>query len=186
VIGADQQLFQIEKSFRMAKSDLQARPICHRKRDSIEAHLTIVLAAVAVSRWIEHATGWSIRKFAKTARRYRTIQSAAVMVWSPAWTHPHIHSRASRHNDLETAVQLIAEELIGDAGLWFSLAVKQGLGRHLSLRFLNDRNGRTLVAHNACGPRSQPPVSGPKGQVRMSAAHLNPNYQGARAGGPSR
>ena len=60
----------------------------NRKRDSIEAHLTIVLAAVAVSRWIEHATGWSIRKFAKTARRYRTIQSAAVMVWSPAWTHP--------------------------------------------------------------------------------------------------
>jgi hypothetical protein len=29
----------------MAKSDLQARPIYQRKRDSIEAHLTIVLAA---------------------------------------------------------------------------------------------------------------------------------------------
>ena len=34
VIGAYHQLFQIEKSFRMAKSDLQARPIYHRKRDS--------------------------------------------------------------------------------------------------------------------------------------------------------
>ena len=77
VIGAYHQLFQIEKSFRMAKSDLQARPIYHRKRDSIEAHLTIVLAALAVSRWIEHATGWSIRKFVKTARRYRTIQIQA-------------------------------------------------------------------------------------------------------------
>jgi hypothetical protein len=32
----------------------QARPIYHRKRDSIEAHLTIVFAALAVSRWIEH------------------------------------------------------------------------------------------------------------------------------------
>jgi Transposase DDE domain len=42
VIGAYHQLFQIEKSFRMAKSDLQARPIYHRTRDSIEAHLTIV------------------------------------------------------------------------------------------------------------------------------------------------
>ena len=30
------------------------------------------------------------------------------------------------------------------------------------------------------GPDSQPPVSGPKGQVRTSAAHLNLNYQGAR------
>jgi hypothetical protein len=45
VIGSYHQLFHIEKSFRMAKSDLQARPIYHRKHDSIEAHLTIVFAA---------------------------------------------------------------------------------------------------------------------------------------------
>jgi Transposase DDE domain len=77
VIGAYHQLFQIEKSFRMAKSDLQARPVYHRTRDSIEAHLTIVFAALAVSRWIEARTGWSIRKFVKTARRYRTIQIQA-------------------------------------------------------------------------------------------------------------
>ena len=37
VIGAYHQLFQIEKAFRMAKSDLQARPVYHRKRDSIES-----------------------------------------------------------------------------------------------------------------------------------------------------
>jgi Transposase DDE domain len=77
VISAYHQLFQIEKSFRMAKSDLQARPIYHRTRDSIEAHLSIVFAALAVSRWIEHQTGWSIRKFVKTTRRYRTIQIQA-------------------------------------------------------------------------------------------------------------
>jgi hypothetical protein len=77
VIGSYHQLFQIEKSFRMAKSDLQARPVYHRTRDSIEAHLTIVFAALAVSRWIEHQTGWSIRKFVKTARRYRTIEIQA-------------------------------------------------------------------------------------------------------------
>jgi hypothetical protein len=77
VIGAYHQLFEIEKSFRMAKHDLQARPIYHRTRDSIEAHLTIVFAALAVSRWIEHQTSWSIRKFVKTARRYRTIQIQA-------------------------------------------------------------------------------------------------------------
>jgi transposase len=67
----------LERSFRMSKHDLQARPIYHRKRDSIEAHLTIVFAALAVSRWIEHQTGWSIRKFVKTVRRYRTIQIQA-------------------------------------------------------------------------------------------------------------
>jgi len=36
-----------------------------------------VFAALAVSRWIEQATGWSIKKFVKTARRYRTIQIQA-------------------------------------------------------------------------------------------------------------
>jgi hypothetical protein len=77
VIGSYHELWNIEKSFRMSKSDLQARPIYHRKRDSIEAHLTIVFAALAVSRWIEARTGWSIRKFVKTARRYRTIEIQA-------------------------------------------------------------------------------------------------------------
>ena len=62
VMGAYHQLWQIEKSFRMSKTDLRARPIYHHKRDSIEAHLTIVFAALAVSRWLERQTGWSIKK----------------------------------------------------------------------------------------------------------------------------
>jgi len=74
IIGAYHRLYQIEKSFRMAKSDLAARPIYHHLRDSIDAHLTIVLAALAISRWIEDATGWSIRKVVKTLRRYRRIE----------------------------------------------------------------------------------------------------------------
>jgi Transposase DDE domain len=77
VIGAYHRLFEIEKSFRMSKHDLQARPIYHHKRESIEAHLTVVFAALAVSRWIEAQTGWSIRKFVRTARRYRTIEIQA-------------------------------------------------------------------------------------------------------------
>jgi hypothetical protein len=77
VIDAYHRLIEIEKSFRMSKHDLQARPIYHHKRDSIEAHLTTVFAALAVSRWIEQTTGWSIRKFIRTARRYRTIQIQA-------------------------------------------------------------------------------------------------------------
>jgi hypothetical protein len=44
-----------------------------------------VFAALAVSRWIEHRTGWSIGKFVQTARRYRTIQIQA----GP----PHHHRR---------------------------------------------------------------------------------------------
>nr|WP_167175792.1 IS1634 family transposase [Saccharomonospora amisosensis] len=77
VIGAYHRLFQIEKSFRMSKHDLQSRPIYHHKKESIEAHLTIVFAALAVSRWLEDHTGWSIKKFVQTARRYRTIEIQA-------------------------------------------------------------------------------------------------------------
>jgi transposase len=74
VIGAYHQLWRIEKTFRMSKHDLRARPIYHHKRESIDAHLTIVFAALAVTRFVENATGWSIKRFVRTARRYRTVQ----------------------------------------------------------------------------------------------------------------
>ena len=61
----------------MSKHDLAARPIYHHLRESIEAHLSIVVAALAVTHWIETRTGWSIKKFVRTARRYRTITIAA-------------------------------------------------------------------------------------------------------------
>ena len=77
VIGTYARLVNVEKSFRMSKSDLAARPIYHHARPQIEAHLTIVFAALAVARWIEATTGWSIRKFVTTTRRYRTIQIQA-------------------------------------------------------------------------------------------------------------
>jgi hypothetical protein len=77
VIGAYHRLFAIEASFRMSKHDLAARPIYHHKRESIDAHLTIVFAALAVGRLVEDRTGWSIRKFVRTARRYRTVQIRA-------------------------------------------------------------------------------------------------------------
>lgn len=44
-------LWQIEKAFRISKSDLRVRPIFHRKRRRIEAHLCI--AFVAYSIWKE-------------------------------------------------------------------------------------------------------------------------------------
>lgn len=72
VIAFYHQLFQVEATFRMAKSDLKARPIYHRKRDAIEAHLTIVLAALAISRNIESLTGVSIKQFVKLLRPIRS------------------------------------------------------------------------------------------------------------------
>jgi hypothetical protein len=61
----------------MSKHDLQARPIYHHTRESIEAHLSIVFAAMAISHYIENQTGWSIKKFVRTTRRYRTVKIKA-------------------------------------------------------------------------------------------------------------
>lgn len=72
IIAAYHQLFQVEASFRMAKSDLKARPIFHRKRDAIEAHLTIVLAALAMGRSLESQTGMSIKQLVKLLRPIRS------------------------------------------------------------------------------------------------------------------
>lgn len=36
-----------------------------------------MFAALAISRWIEDRTVWSIKKFVRTTRRYRTIEIQA-------------------------------------------------------------------------------------------------------------
>ena len=72
VVDYYHQLYQVEKSFRIAKSDLKARPIFHHKRESIESHLTIVFSALAISRQIEDATRISIRKFVQKLEPIRT------------------------------------------------------------------------------------------------------------------
>lgn len=72
VVAAYRDLWQVEQSFRMAKSDLRARPIYHRTRDSIEAHLTIVFAALAVARDLQYVTGTSIKKIVRSLRPIHT------------------------------------------------------------------------------------------------------------------
>lgn len=99
VIATYSALLNVEKSFRMSKSDLAARPVFHHVRHSIEAHLTIVFAALAVARWIENTTGWSIRKFVKTARRYREVT-----ITTGAQT---ITAADPLPDDLQTAIDLI-------------------------------------------------------------------------------
>jgi len=61
----------------MSKHDMRARPIHHHKRESIQAHLAIVFAALAVTRLVEERTGWSIKRFVRTTRTYRTVQIQA-------------------------------------------------------------------------------------------------------------
>lgn len=73
VLSSYHDLWQVEQSFRMSKSDLQARPMFHRQRDSIEAHLTIVFTALAIARFMQNTTGLSLKRIITTLR---PIQSA--------------------------------------------------------------------------------------------------------------
>ncbi|MFN8080176.1 MAG: IS1634 family transposase [Kineosporiaceae bacterium] len=76
VIATYHDLWQVEASFRMTKSDLKARPIFHHEREAIEAHLTIVLAALAVSRHLQQRTGMTIKKLVQTLRVARSATIA--------------------------------------------------------------------------------------------------------------
>jgi hypothetical protein len=85
VIASYHDLWHVEQSFRMSKTDLQARPIFARTRDAIEAHLTIVFAALAISRTIQDRTGTSIRK---VLRDLRPLRSATIEINGHIRTYP--------------------------------------------------------------------------------------------------
>ena len=77
VISRYHDLWHVEQSFRMSKTDLAARPMFVRKRDAIEAHLTIVFTALAVARETQDRTGLAIRN---VIRQLRPLRSATIAV----------------------------------------------------------------------------------------------------------
>ncbi|ORV76757.1 IS1634 family transposase [Mycobacterium gastri] len=94
VIAKYHELWKVEKSFRMSKSDLAARPIFHRQRQSIEAHLTIVFTALAVSHAIQSRTGLSI---AQVVKQLRPLRSATIAVNGTTQTFPPDIPADQRH-----------------------------------------------------------------------------------------
>ena len=85
VIAKYHDLWHVEQSFRMSKTDLRARPIFHRTKDSIEAHLTIVFAALAVSRLVQERTGLAIGNVVK---KLRPLRSATIAINGTRHTFP--------------------------------------------------------------------------------------------------
>ena len=60
----------------MSRHDLRARPVFHHTHDAIEAHLTVVMAALAVARYLhQEATGISI---ARIVRELRGLQEVTI------------------------------------------------------------------------------------------------------------
>jgi hypothetical protein len=77
VIDAYHRLWHIEKKLPDVQArPLQARPIYHHPRESIEAHLSIGAARWPSVHYIESQTGWNINKFLRTTcRRCRTVEN---------------------------------------------------------------------------------------------------------------
>ncbi|MCZ2223906.1 MAG: IS1634 family transposase [Chitinophagales bacterium] len=63
VINLYHELYKIEQVFRIAKSDLETRPIFHFKEEPIKLHLLICFMALVLSKHIELKTGSSIKHF---------------------------------------------------------------------------------------------------------------------------
>ena len=85
VVSSYHDLWHVEQSFRMSKTDLRARPMFHHVKDSIEAHLTIVFAALAVAREVQNRTGLAIRN---VTRQLRPLRSATIAINGNVQTFP--------------------------------------------------------------------------------------------------
>jgi hypothetical protein len=85
VIAKYHDLWHVEKSFRMSKNDLRARPMFHHTRDAIEAHLSIVFTALAVAHAIQERSGLAI---ANVIKQLRPLRSATITINGASQTFP--------------------------------------------------------------------------------------------------
>ncbi|MDZ7742733.1 MAG: IS1634 family transposase [Bacteroidota bacterium] len=84
-------LWQIEKAFRMSKTDLRIRPVYHRLQNRIEAHICIVFTAYSIYKELERAlyeanSTLSLKKAAEITHR----------IYQITYTLPSAKQRKSR------------------------------------------------------------------------------------------
>nr|WP_233188013.1 hypothetical protein [Actinomyces qiguomingii] len=61
----------------MSKHDLRARPVFHHTHHAIQAHLTVVMASLAVARHLQAATGVSIKRL---VRELKPLQEVTITI----------------------------------------------------------------------------------------------------------
>jgi hypothetical protein len=63
-----------------------------------------MFAALAVSYWIEHQTGWSIKKFVRIARRCRAVKiRAGRQILTAADPYRDLHQALAKINSADSA-----------------------------------------------------------------------------------
>ncbi len=73
IVGSYHELWHVEQSFRMSKTDLKARPMFHHTQDAIQAHLTIVFTALAINRYLYHTTGYTLKRLINALKPLQDI-----------------------------------------------------------------------------------------------------------------
>jgi len=103
VIARYHDLWNVEKTFRMAKSDLATRPMFHYGSTAIRAHLVICFVALAIARSIELATEKSLRHVVDT-------------LWpiTDARLHHHI---TGKHATIRARISPDAKEILSALGV---------------------------------------------------------------------
>lgn len=96
IIGHYKNLWHVEQSFRMSKNDLIARPIFHRKEDSIKAHLITCFIGLSMGKYLEHVSALSLRRVidllcqVPDARLQHIRTKKEILLRAP--THPDIEN----------------------------------------------------------------------------------------------
>jgi len=61
IVARYHDLWNVEASFRMSKTDLEARPIFHYTEDAVKSHLLVCFVALVAGRYLEQTTKLSLR-----------------------------------------------------------------------------------------------------------------------------
>lgn len=104
VVDHYRHLWQIEKAFRISKTDLRVRPIYHRKRSRIEAHLTIAFVAYAI--WKEVERLLALHSIAMSPKRAAELTHT---MYAIDYTLPHARTEHQIILDMDTEQQTLID-----------------------------------------------------------------------------
>lgn len=98
-------LWQIEKSFRIAKSDLATRPIFHFNSDSVKSHILICFTGLMISRYLKLLCGHSIRRIKDALGEIKEV------VLEDCLTGQVFNVKSRPSPDSEEIIELLKEKL---------------------------------------------------------------------------
>jgi transposase len=74
IINYYHNLFKVEHAFRITKSDLEARPIYHHKKESIQNHILLCFMCLGMSVYLELKTKYSIKNIVHELKNITDVQ----------------------------------------------------------------------------------------------------------------